>query len=561
MIEQRLIDLIRRALQEAADEFGVASLPDDIELTRPKQKEFGDFATNVALVVSARAGRSPREVAETLVRHLPPSDLVARVDVAGPGFINLHLAHIWLQEVLREVVGRGSTYGRGEPTGQSVQVEFVSANPTGPLHVGHARNAALGDAVGSVLEAAGYRVEREYYCNDAGRQTDLFAQSVEARYLERLGLPASLPDDGYRGEHIADVARMILERHGPALADLDPEARLARIRGEALSIMLEEIEATLARFNVRFDTWFSQREMQETGAVEKAVERLRESGHAYERDGAVWFRATEFGDDKDRVLIRSSGQPTYFAADCAYLLSKFNRGFDHLLYVLGADHHGDVKRLQGAAQAFGFDPARLEILLYQFVSFTKGGEPVSMSKRTGELVTLDELLDLVGPDAARYTLLSRSLDSPMEFDVEEVGRQSLENPVYYVQYAHARIASILRKAAARGASLGSVEDAKLELLTAEPELDLLRRIAELPREVAAAASLRAPHRLTRYSEQLAADFHRFYTECRVVSDDEELSRSRLWLCVGTRQVVATVLGLLGVSAPESMEREPGSDPP
>jgi arginyl-tRNA synthetase len=323
--------------------------------------------------------------------------------------------------------------------------------------------------------------------------------------------------------------------------------------------MFEWIEATLARFGIRFDTRFLERSLEESGAVDVAVQRLRGSGHVYDHEGAVWFRATSFGDDKDRVLIRSNGVPTYFAKDCAYLMEKFGRGFDHLIYVWGADHHGDVKRVKGAAEALGYDPGAVELFLYQFVSFLRGGKPVTLSKRSGDLLTLDELLDEVGPDAARYTLLTRSHDSPIEFDIEEVTRQTLDNPVYYVQYAHARVASVLRHAADRGVELRPVEEADLDRLAEEAELDLLRRLAAFPEQLQVSAAMRAPHRLTRYAEDLAADFHRFYTECRVVTDDAALTQARLWLAAATKRVVAGVLALIGVSAPESMERHDDDD--
>jgi arginyl-tRNA synthetase len=554
MIEQKLIALIREALESAAGELGVTSVPENIELSRPRKKEFGDFSTNVALMLAARQQRNPRDVAQIIVKHLPRSDVLTSAEVAGAGFINIHVAHALLHEVLRQVASEGGAYGRAETTGVSVQVEFVSANPTGPLHIGHARGAALGDALANVLAAAGNRVEREYYCNDAGRQMELFGRSVEARYLELHGREARVPEEGYQGEYITDIAGEIARTEGGALLDLPEEARWRAVLDRAEPLMLDAIRATLKRFGVEFQTFFSQRSLLDRGAISEVVERLRTSGHAYDQDGAVWFRATAFGDDKDRVLIRSNGEPTYFAADCAYLVDKFGRGFDHLLYVWGADHHGDVKRVQGAAAALGFDPAHVEMLIHQFVSFTRGGEQVRMSKRTGELVSLDELLDEVGKDAARYTLLARSHDAPLEFDLEEVARQSMENPVYYVQYAHARIASILRLAAAQGLELRPIGTVALELLVEESELDLLRAIAEAPEQIRTAAALRSPHRLTTYAEELAATFHRFYTECRVVSDDPELTQARLWLSSGTKQVVANVLGLIGVFAPERMER-------
>jgi arginyl-tRNA synthetase len=555
MIEKELSRLILLAVRSAAPELGITDVPEAVEVVRPRQKEHGDYATNVALALGASAGRNPREVAEIVVRHLPPNDVVAKAEVAGPGFINLFLSHGWLYGVLGEVERLGEAYGRSDlGVGQRVQVEFVSANPTGPLHVGHARNAVLGDSLANVLEASGYGVEREYYYNDAGRQMELFAASVASRYAELHGVDLPFPDEGYPGSYILELAGDISAQYGPELLDLPPDQRNARVKDEAERRIFDWIRRTLDRFRVRFDTWFSERSLHESGRIDRAVTMLREAGHAYEADGAVWFRSTGFGDDKDRVLIRSNGQPTYFAADCAYLLEKFGRGFDHLVYVWGADHHGDVVRVKGAAEALGFDADRVELLLYQFVSFTRGGRPVQMSKRAGEIITLDELLDEVGVDAARYTLLTRSSDTALEFDVELVTRKSMDNPVYYVQYAHARIASLLRYAEDQGAPMAPLEDVRPEELVHETELDLLRKIAELPEQVELAARLRAPYRLTRYAEELAAGFHRFYTECRVVTDDPSLTQARLHLSAATRQTIANVLGLLGVSAPASMER-------
>jgi arginyl-tRNA synthetase len=557
MIEERLSALVRRALDSAAAELGAYGEPPPVEISVPRQKAHGDFSTNVALAVAPRTGRSAREVADIIVRHLPRDDPVVRgVSVAGPGFINFEVANDWLLAELRSIVALGPAYGRSEPTGRSVQVEFVSANPTGPLHIGHARNAVIGDAIASVLDASGWRAEREYYYNDAGRQMELFGASVEARYLELFGVPAEIPEDGYRGEYVADVANEIRAEHGDVFLHLPEEERRSALLREGSRIVLAMIERSLERFGVRFDTYFSERSLHDRGEIDEAVRRLREAGFAYDAEGAVFFRSTEFGDDKDRVLIRRNGAPTYFAADVAYLVDKFSRGFDRLIYVWGADHHGDVVRVKGAAQALGFDPNAVEMVLYQWVSLLRGGR-VGMSKRAGTFVTLDELLDEVGADALRFTLLLRSNDAAMEIDIEDMKRRSMENPVYYVQYGHARIASILRNAAERGADPGSVEDADLTLLSSDSEVELLRGIAELPKQVREAADLRAPHRLTHYAQDLAAQFHRFYTECRVLTDDDGLTRARLWLCLGTKQAIANVLGLLGVSAPESMERVDG----
>jgi arginyl-tRNA synthetase len=554
VIEQRIAALLRAALEAAAPELGLAEPFPEVELERPRQKGFGDLSTNAALGLAKRAGRPPREVAEAIVAHLPESDLIDGAEVAGPGFINLRVNDAWLQDVLRDVVARGDAYGSAERKGERAQIEYVSANPTGPLHVGHARNAVIGDALGRILEASGTPVEREYYFNDAGRQMDLFAASVDARFLEANGREARFPEEGYQGEYITDLAREISESDGPRLLALPDGERLEEIRKLATERMFAIIRRTLERLRARIDSYFSERTLHDRGEIDTAVARLRERDLAYDADGAVFFRATEFGDDKDRVLIRSNGEPTYFAADCAYLVDKFERGFAHLLYVWGADHHGDVKRVKGAAQALGYDPDAVEIVLYQFVALSRGGERTKMSKRAGDIVTLDELLDEVGPDAVRFTLLSHSSDSAINFDIEAVKRKSMDNPVFYVQYGHARIASILRTAAERGVVLRSIEEADLSPLREEAELDLLREIAEMDEQVRAAAALRAPSRLARYSERLATAFHRFYSECRVVSDDDALTQARLWLCVAAKQAIANVLALLGVSAPEEMRR-------
>jgi arginyl-tRNA synthetase len=561
VIEERLVEVLADAVEKVAPSLGLEAPFPEPELQRPRQKGFGDFTTNVAMVVASKAGANPRETATAIVEALPSAPFLDRSEVAGPGFINLWTTDEWLYDVLRRIVREGARYGGGEPTGERIQVEFVSANPTGPLTIGHARNAAIGDAIARLLAFAGHDVEREYYFNDAGGQMDRFGASVEARYLQLVGRDAEVPEDGYHGAYVTELARDILASEGPGLADLPEDERFVRLREEGASRAMEEIRSTLERFGVSFDSFFREASLAAAGEIVAAIERLREAGHVYDAEGATWFRSTTFGDDKDRVAIRSDGTHTYFGADIAYVLDKFARGFDHLIYVWGADHHGDVVRVRGVAQALGLDVDRVEIVLYQFVSFLRGGQPVKMSKRAGTFVSLDELIDEVGTDAARFHLLLFSSDRPMNFDIEEVARQSLENPVYYVQYGHARIASILRKARDDGVERRPVEGADLSLLSTEPELDLLRDLAEVPALIATAAAQRAPHRLTHAAQDLAASFHRFYTECRVVSEDPGLTQARLWLSSATKQVLANLLGLLGVSAPESMERldAPGDD--
>lgn len=554
MIEERLVGWLREGLGAAAPGLGLDRDVPDPDVLQPKQKGHGDFATNMALTLAGRLGRSPREVAQAIAEALPPVPFVERVEVAGPGFLNIFLTAEWLHEALRDVITAGEAYGRAEPNGLRAQVEFVSGNPTGPLTLGTARNAAIGDALARLLGCVGWHVEREYYFNDAGGQMDRFGASVEARYLELVGREADVPEDGYHGAYVQDYAKDVLREHGPDLADLEPDERFVRLREEGVRRALEGIRATLERFRVRFDTWASQHALEVSGEIARAIERLREGGYVYEEEGALWFRSTDFGDDKDRVVVRANGQPTYFAADCAYVTDKFERGFDHLVYVWGADHHGDVVRVRAAAEALGYDPERVEILIYQWVAFLRGGEPVPMSKRSGNFITLDELIEEVGTDAARFHLLMFSADHTMNFDIQTVKRQTMDNPVYYVQYGHARISSILRKAVAEGIVRRPIDEVDLSLLTHEAETDLLRAMADMPGQLAEAASRRAPHRLTHMAQDLAAQFHRFYTECRVVSEEAELTQARLALCTGAKQVLANLLGLLGVSAPEEMDR-------
>ena len=568
MIEDDLRAWLRSGLEAAAPRLGLDGDLPEPELMEPRQKEHGDFATNVALAVAGRAGAPPRRVAETIAAALPQAPFVRAVEVAGPGFINVFLTEAWLYDVLRRIAEEGDRFARAPRTGRRVQVEFVSANPTGPLHVGHARNAVLGDAIARLLDAAGDDVEREYYYNDAGGQMDKFGLSVEVRYLQLLGREDEVTggrsveqylDDisGYKGTYVIAYAEDIRFEAGDAPADLSSEERLARLREEGARRAMDDIRATLAAFNVGFDSYVSEADLAAAGDIDEAIERLRKSGDAYEAEGAVWFRSTSYGDDKDRVLVRSTGLHTYFAADCAYLIHKFGRGFDRAIYVWGADHHGDVVRVRGAAQALGLDPSAVEMVIYQWVSFLRGGEPVPMSKRDGTFLSLDELIDEVGTDAARFHLLLFSSDHTMRFDIDEVKRQSMENPVYYVQYGHARIASILRTAEDSGVSIRPIDEVDLDRLVDPAEIELLRGLADVPATIITAAELRAPHRIAHAAQDVAARFHRFYTDCRVVSDDEELTQARLWLCRASKTVLAMLLGLVGVSAPERMDRDDG----
>ena len=555
-VQRDLAGLFRAALERAAASGALALDPAAIgepALERPRLPEHGDWATNVALTLAKAAKAPPRKIAEAMVAHLELPDWVAGVEVAGPGFVNVRLDQTWFAALVRRVLAAGESFGAIDlGHGERVNVEFISANPTGPLHVGNARLAPMGDALANLLTATGHKVEREYYFNDAGSQIEQLGASVEAAYLSLLGRPAEAPADGYKGAYVADAARELQAEQGDALADLDPDERRTRITEWAFRRMLAGIRETLARLGVEFDVWFSERALHETGAIAETVDELRARGVVEERDGAVWLRTTQFGDDKDRPLIRSNGAPTYFGADAAYYRDKRRRGFDRLIFLWGADHHGYVPRMRAVVRAFGDPDDVAEFHISQLVSLVRAGQPAKMSKRAGDIATVDDLLDEVGKDAFRYTMLRFSLDAPIEFDVEAVTRQSLDNPVYYVQYAHARIASVIRQGTDTGFSALPVDEADLGLLTHPMEAALLRRLAAFEEQVLTAAGQRAPHRLTRYAEDLAAAFHRFYGECRVLTDDHALSSARWWLVNSTKWVLANTLALIGVDAPERM---------
>ncbi|HEX2240409.1 MAG TPA: arginine--tRNA ligase [Actinomycetota bacterium] len=551
MITDRLEQLVLEALDKLRQD-GLLSIqaPPTIEFERPKRREHGDWSTNVALAVAG--GKSPpREMAAALVDRLPSSEIVERADVAGPGFVNFFLAPQWLHDVVRLACDPDSGFGRSSiGAGRSVNVEYVSANPTGQINVITGRHASVGDAIANLLEAVGYQVTREYYFNDAGRQMDLFAWSVAVRYLQSFGRDVEMPADGYMGEEVIELAREVARDVGDSLVELDQQQLTGRMLEIAVPRVLDAIKQTLERFGTRFDIWFSESRLR-AGEIDKAIAILREKDFVEDREGAVWFKSTLFGDDKDRVVVRSNGEPTYFAADLGYLLDKFSRGYDHLIYLWGADHHGTVPRLLGAAEAFGYERDRVEVRLVQIVSLLRGGAPVVGSKRAGAVVPLDELIDEIGVDAARYTYLTRSYDAHLEFDIELVKQQAPENPVYYVQYAHARISSILRKAQEEGFDFDPATD-DLTLLGHDNEVELMRKLAAFEELVLLAAERRAPHRVAGYLEELAASFSAFYRDCRVMSDDAELSRARLALCLATRRTLADGLALLGVSAPERM---------
>lgn len=565
MIARELREIIAAAISEAAaaGEIPAVETPDFV-LERPRHKAHGDWATNAALALAGSIGRSPRDIASILAarlreKGLSPGDegeagTLREVEVAGPGFINLTLSRDRVFRELARVAGEGKDYGRWDfGGGRRFNVEFVSANPVGPLHVGHGRWAALGDALCNLLAMVGYDVDREFYLNDFGTQMEVFAASVEARYLELSGVHAEFPAEGYHGTYVVDIARTLLEEDGGSCTGRPGAERRAELGERAYRIALAHIKDSMESFGVHFDTWYSERELQQGGAVEKEVRGLLEDGLAYEKDGAVWMATSRFGDDKDRVLVRTGGAPTYFAADIAYHLNKMQRGYDHLINIWGADHHGYVRRMQAAMEARGH-PDRLEVILGQLVNLKRGGEPVRMSKRTGEMVTFDELVAEVGRDAARYLFLTRSQDTALDFDIQLAVEESMDNPVYYVQYAHARICSILRYGMGKGVDLSEDVPAleTLRLLASQEEWDLALKVFEFEELVRDAALDRAPHRLTRYLEELAATFHVFYNRHRVISDDSGLTAARLFLARCVRQVLLNGLGILGVSAPESM---------
>jgi len=551
VITESLTHLVTDAIRRArADGLVEDPLPSP-SFERPRNRAHGDWSTNIALV-ARRASGGPRDAAQAIKERLDPSDLVEKVDVAGPGFLNFYLAPAWLHHVVRRAADANGGFGRAlRASGTRFNVEFVSANPTGPINVVSGRHAAVGDAIANLLDAAGHEVTREFYANDAGRQARLFALSIAARYLEHHGRPAELPEDGYRGDYVASLAADIAAEVGDRYVDAPDDERADAMRVMGLQRMLASMRASLERFGVRYDEWFAESDLHEAGAVDEALSLLRDRGETYEKDGALWFRSSDRGDDKDRVLVRTDGQPTYLAGDAAYLRNKFGRGFDRLIYLWGADHHGTVTRLLAVAEALGFDRKAIEIRLVQIVSLMSGGETVKASKRAGVYVPLDELIDEVGTDAARYTFLARSIDAPLDFDIELAKQQAPENPVYYVQYAHARISSILRKAEAEG-HVPDVAAASLDRLQHPSEDELMRKLATFEDVVPEAAEMRAPQKITRYVEELASTFSSFYRDCRVVSDDRELTQARLALCLATRAVIQRGLALLGVSAPERM---------
>ncbi len=553
MTPANLAQAILAAAHAAFAERGLdtAALPATLTVERPRNPEHGDYAATLALQVAKKVGGNSRDLAQSFATKLREFPGIATVDVAGPGFLNIRLDPAAAGEVARDVVEAGTSYGHSRALGgQKINVEFVSANPTGPLHLGGVRWAAVGDALARLLVAAGAEVSTEYYFNDAGSQIDRFADSLLAAAKNE-----PVPDNGYGGAYINDIASAVVGK-SPGVLDASRAQARETFRTEGVALMLDEIKESLSQFGVHFDTYFSEKTLHERGELDVALARLREQGNVYEADGAVWVRTSAYGDDKDRVIRKSNGEWTYFAADCAYYLDKRERrGFDLAMIMLGADHHGYVGRLRAMVACFGDDPDRtLEVLIGQMVNLLRDGAPVRMSKRAGTVVTIDDLVEALGVDASRYALARYSVDSPIDIDIDLWTRHSNDNPVYYVQYAHSRIASLLRHAADMG--VGREPDFDPALLRHEREGDLLRDLGEFPAIIATAAELREPHRIARYLEALAGTYHRFYEACRVLPRDDEpagaLTQSRLWLVEASRIVFANGLALLGVSAPERM---------
>jgi len=586
-MKQQLAPLLSAAVATLqADGVLPADQPVDIQLERTRDRKHGDFASNLAMMLCKAARSKPRDLAEKLVAALPASDIVTRVEIAGPGFINFYLAPAAYHAMLQQILAEGESFGRSAiGAGKTVQVEFVSANPTGPLHVGHGRGAAYGATVADLLAATGHKVHREYYVNDAGRQMDILAASVYLRYLDLCGETLTFPSNGYKGDYVWDIGASLHRKHGDALRHSSDEVfrditadepqggdkeahiddlvtRIKTLLGDehyremfdlGLNAILDNIRQDLKEFGVHYDEWFSERSLTEGGAVDRALERLKASGHVYEKGGAQWFRSTDFGDEKDRVVVRDNGQTTYFASDIAYHMNKLERGYERVIDIWGADHHGYVPRVKAALTALGDDADKLDVLLVQFAILYRGGERMQMSTRSGEFVTLRELRHEVGNDAARFFYVMRKCEQHMDFDLDLAKSQSNENPIYYIQYAHARVVSVFRQLADKGFSWNADRGAQhLERLSESHEDELIVALSRYPDVVESAALNHEPHLLAHYLRELANAFHTYYNAHQFLVEDADLRDARLNLIQATRQVIANGLGLLGVSAPDSM---------
>lgn len=554
-MKKPLEDLLRNACERAikGGELVTTTLP-PLFLSVPKEAEHGDLATNVAMILARGEKKPPRAVAETIVRNVQdPAAILADVTIAGPGFINFRFAPSYWWRCLADCEGAGDAYGHSRlGEGTRLQIEFVSANPTGPLHVGHARGAVTGDAIARLLAATGHQVEREYYVNDAGNQMEMLGASTYARYMELCGRPVPFPEEGYHGDYVRDVAAAIRDAEGDRWVDAEEGAARAHMRDHAGAMLLDAIRDDLATLAIGFDAYVSERKLREDGVVDATLAALEERGVVYDADGARWFRSTDFGDDKDRPLVKSGGEYTYFGADVAYHRDKLVRGFERIIDVWGADHHGHILRMKAALTALGMDASRLEVLLVQVVSLTRAGVPVRMGKRSGSFVTLREVVEEVGADATRFFLLMRKSDAQLEFDLDLAKQRTAENPVFYVQYGHARIASIFKQAAAAGYDRADVGAADPSRLVETDELALIRMLAQFPETVEQAALEREPHRLVFYLMQLAGDFHRYYNRTRILGEDRDLAQARLLLAANVQKVIRVGLQLLGIGAPDTM---------
>ncbi|NBO16312.1 MAG: arginine--tRNA ligase [Actinobacteria bacterium] len=556
-VQSRVAEAILKALKIAVDSKAIlCAIPDKLTLERPKNRDHGDYATSIALALAKQANSQPRVIAQVIIDCLTDNDLllpagITKVEIAGPGFINITLDSASQAASILKIISLGSKYGTSNLlAGKKINLEFVSANPTGPLHLGHTRWAAVGDSLGRVLSAAGADVTREFYVNDRGNQMDLFGASIRAAALNQ-----PRPEDGYHGAYIEDLAKEIVKAN-PTFTSLPESESISAFRDAGYKLQLDEQNRVLNNFGTHFDIWFSEKSLYENNFFDHSMQKLKSQGHVYQQDGATWLRTTDFGDDKDRVMIKSDGSFAYFASDSAYYVSKKERGFNLCIYMLGADHHGYVGRIKALAACAGDDPEKdVEVLIGQMVKIIEAGEEIKLSKRAGTIITLEELVEKVGKDAARYTLIRYPTDTPMVMDVDLLRKNTNDNPVYYVQYAHARICAVLRNAKDLGIKFGA-NDFKPELLVHERERELIGLLAEFPRVVASAAEMREPHRVARYIEELAGQYHRFYNDCRVLplGDEKptELNSSRATLCQATAQVISNGLDLMGVSAPEKM---------
>jgi arginyl-tRNA synthetase len=554
-LKKKVNNLVVDALETSRAELNIPSgfIP-EFTIEKPREKAYGDFACNAAMLLARAARKQPREIALILMSHMQTLDLpyMEKIETAGAGFINFYFTEDWLYDIPELAVRMKNKYGAAPDNGKKVQVEFVSANPTGNLHMGNARGGALGDSLASLLSWAGFDVKREFYINDAGNQIANLEKSLEARYLNMHGQNVPFPEDGYPGQDVIDTVNKINEEYKGGLLRLSAEDRGQILLKFALEDRINYIKDTLGRFKIKYDVWFSEKTLHETGKITEVINVLRQAGFVYQKDGTWWLQSTLFGDEKDEVLVRANGIPTYFAADIAYHNDKFKRGFDRVINIWGADHHGHVLRMKGAMQALGYDPDNLEIILMQLVRLYRGGELVRMSKRTGTTVSLDELLEEVGVDAARFTFVLRSPDSHLDFDLELAKQKNMDNPVYYVQYAHARICSVFRQAQAWGGGIPDWEGIDAGRLQEEAEKEILRKIAEFPEEIEMAAQSCAPHRIARYVLDLAGLFHSYYNHYRVLNDDADLQNARLLLLYIIKVTICNALQIIGVDAPEQM---------